>query len=506
MRQASEDARELLGRIDPALVSAIPYAYAKSHGLLVGYRSNDEAVVLCGAEPSFQVLAEVRRRIGIPLRCLRVQKNEFDSLLRQAYDRSQSEASQMVDDIDDEIDLDLLAHDIPEATDLLESSDQAPVVRLINALLTQAIREDASDIHLEAFEQRSVVRFRVDGVLKDVVEPQRALHSALVSRLKVMANLKIDEKRLPQDGRISLRVGDRPIDVRLSSLPTRHGERMVLRLLDKQGARLNLGRLGMKPSMQEKFDRLIHAAHGIILVTGPTGSGKTTTLYAGISRLDRDQLNILTVEDPVEFDLDGVGQTQVHTGIGLTFAAGLRSILRQDPDVILVGEIRDLETAEIAVQASLTGHLVLSTLHTNSAIGAVTRLVDMGVEPFLISSSLLAVVAQRLVRRLCEHCREAYTPNASQVELLGAGGSSKVYRSRGCEQCDFTGFRGRVGIYELVEVDDAIRRAIHDGVSEADLTALARRHSANLIADGLEKVREGVTSLDEVLRVSRDNG
>ncbi len=505
IEQSPDDVRTLLGKIDPGLVTRIPYAFARARGVLAAYCDNDRAVVLCTGTPAFATLTELRRRIARPLSFHRVPENDFDSLVRQAYDRSQSAASQMVDDMGEEIDLDLLAHEIPEATDLLAASDEAPVVRLINALLTQAIREDASDIHLEVFEQRSVARFRVDGVLKDVVEPHRALHSALVSRLKVMAKLKIDEKRLPQDGRISLRVGDRPIDVRVSSLPTRHGERIVLRLLDKQGSRLDLERLGMHDVMRRQFDRLIRSAHGIILVTGPTGSGKTTTLYSGISRLDRDRLNILTVEDPVEFDIDGVGQTQVNAGIGLTFASGLRSILRQDPDVILVGEIRDLETAEIAVQASLTGHLVLSTLHTNSAVGAVTRLVDMGVEPFLISSSVLAVLAQRLVRRLCEHCKEQVRPDERESELLGGDEPVPwIYKAAGCEQCDFTGYRGRLGIFELIVLDDAFKRMVHDGASEADLVSLARERSPSLVRDGLNKVRQGITTFDEVLRVTQD--
>jgi general secretion pathway protein E len=502
----ADDVRTLLNKVDPTLVTRVPYAFARARGVLLAFREDERAVVLCASTPEFATLTELRRRIGLPLTFRQVSDSDFDSLLRQAYDRSQSAASQMVDDLGDDIDLNLLAHDLPEATDLLAASDEAPVVRLINALLTQAIREDASDIHLEAFEQRSVVRYRVDGVLKDVVEPQRALHSALVSRLKVMAKLKIDEKRLPQDGRISLRVGDRPIDVRVSCLPTRHGERIVLRLLDKQGARLDLERLGMSEAMREQIDRLIRSAHGIILVTGPTGSGKTTTLYAGISRLDRDRLNILTVEDPVEFDLDGVGQTQVNAGIGLTFASGLRSILRQDPDVILVGEIRDLETAEIAVQASLTGHLVLSTLHTNSAIGAVTRLVDMGIEPFLISSSLLAVLAQRLVRRLCEHCKESVEPDDRERELLGADDEPglRIFRAAGCERCDYSGYRGRLGIFELVRMDDQMKRMIHDGASEADQTRVARQRSISLVQDGLNSIRKGVTTFDEVFRVTQD--
>ncbi len=452
------------------------------------------------------VVSELRRKLAAPLSIQQVNQNEFEKILRQAYDKGQTEATQMVDDLGDELDIARLAHELPQATDLLEAADAAPIIRLINALLTQAIRENASDIHLEAFETRSVVRFRVDGVLRDVVEPQRAIHGALVARIKVMARLDIAEKRLPQDGRISLRVGDHPVDVRVSTLPTRHGERVVLRLLDKQSARLDLEQLGMDESIRQQFDRMVHTPHGIVLVTGPTGSGKTTTLYAGLMRLDRDQLNILTVEDPVEYDLDGIGQTQVNSKIGLSFANGLRSILRQDPDVVLVGEVRDLETAEIAVQASLTGHLVLSTLHTNTAIGAVTRLVDMGVEPFLISSSLLAVLSQRLVRQVCRACAEAYQPGADERQLMGlpARTAPTVYRAKGCPECEYTGYRGRTGIYELVMVDDRLRTLIHDQASEEKLLQHVRPHSASLATDGYKKVCAGVTTLDEVRRVTLD--
>jgi len=501
--------QDLIGLIDVACVNLIPYSFAKRHGVLAAYREEgQEGVykVLTTSRPSLAVVSELRRKLNARISVEQIAQVNFDRLLRQAYDKGQSEATQMVDDLGDELDLARLAHELPAATDLLEAADAAPIIRLINALLTQAIRENASDIHLEAFETRSVVRFRVDGVLRDVVEPQRALHSALVSRIKVMARLDIAEKRLPQDGRISLRVGDHPVDVRVSTLPTRHGERVVLRLLDKQSARLDLEHLGMDEKIRTQFDRLVHTPHGIILVTGPTGSGKTTTLYAGLLRLDHDRLNVLTVEDPIEYDLDGIGQTQVNSKIGLTFASGLRSILRQDPDVVLLGEIRDLETAEIAVQASLTGHLVLSTLHTNTAIGAVTRLVDMGVEPFLISSSLLAVLSQRLVRQLCKSCAEPYQPDAQEREVLGlaADADKHLYRAKGCEQCEHTGYRGRTGIYELVMADDTLRTLIHDQVSEDKMLQHVRPRSRSLAHNGFQKVIAGVTTLDEVLRVTLD--
>ncbi|MDH3688956.1 MAG: type II secretion system ATPase GspE [Gammaproteobacteria bacterium] len=492
--------------VDPECVATLPYPFAKRSGVLVAYKEDGKFHVLCAESPAMGVLTELRRKLGAGFVFHQVDKAYFEKTLRQAYDKGQSEATQMVDDLGDEVDLELLAQELPQTTDLLEASNDAPIVRLINALLTQAIRESASDIHLEAFEQRSVVRIRVDGVLRDVVEPQRALHGALVSRLKVMAKLDIAEKRLPQDGRISLRVGEHPIDVRVSTLPTQHGERVVLRLLDKQASRLKLEELGMDAALAQTFDRLVHNPHGIVLVTGPTGSGKTTTLYAGLIRLDRQELNILTVEDPIEYDLDGVGQTQVHSKIGLTFAGGLRSILRQDPDVVLVGEIRDLETAEIAVQASLTGHMVLSTLHTNTAIGAVTRLVDMGVEAFLISSSLIGVLAQRLVRKLCPQCKQDVVPEGRQRELLrlGNGEDVQIYKPGGCEQCEYSGYRGRTGIYELILIDDTLRTMIHDGAAEDQMLSRARQQSKSLADNGFEKVLAGVTSIDEVLRVTRD--
>ncbi|MDH3280425.1 MAG: type II secretion system ATPase GspE [Gammaproteobacteria bacterium] len=494
-------------RIDPECVNALSYPFAKRHGVLVASKDQDRHHIVCTAAPKLDIVTELRRKLGGALQFHQTDQPTFERLLRQSYDKGQSEATQMVDDMGGELDLARLAHELPQATDLLEAAGEAPIIRLINALLTQAIREGASDIHLEAFEQRSVVRFRVDGVLRDVVEPQRALHGALVSRLKVMSRLDIAEKRLPQDGRISLRVGDHPVDVRVSTLPTQHGERVVLRLLDKQSARLDIAKLGMDDDIRREFEHLVHAPHGIVLVTGPTGSGKTTTLYAGLIRLDRDRLNILTVEDPIEYDLDGVGQTQVNAKIGLTFAGGLRSILRQDPDVVLVGEIRDLETAQIAVQASLTGHLVLSTLHTNTAIGAMTRLLDMGMESFLISSSLLGILSQRLVRRLCLTCREPYMATERELKLLGLepGASVELHRAVGCNTCDQTGYRGRTGIYELIPVDDVLRTMIHDRKSEDEMLRYVRKTRKGIARSGYERVLRGETSIDDVLRVTLDS-
>jgi general secretion pathway protein E len=505
--EAGRDTRRWLDALDESCAAGLPYAFSKRHGVLVAYDAEDGHHALCTGRPNLSLVTEIKRQLGGgAVTFHRVDQPTFDRALRQAYEKGESEATQAVDDLGGELDLERLAHEIPETTDLLEATDDAPIIRLINALLSQAIRENASDIHLEAFEDRSIVRFRVDGLLRDIVEPQRAIHGALVSRLKVMSKLDIAEKRLPQDGRISLRVADHAVDVRVSTLPTQHGERVVLRLLDKEASRLNIESLGMGERVRDGFDRLIHQPHGIVLVTGPTGSGKTTTLYSGLLRLDRRRLNILTVEDPIEYDLGGVGQTQVNLRAGLTFARGLRSILRQDPDVVLIGEIRDLETAQIAVQASLTGHLVLSTLHTNTAIGAVTRLVDMGVESFLIASSLAGMLAQRLVRKLCRTCAREYQPEQSERDLLGLAPEQEVrlFKPEGCSLCDHTGYRGRTGIYELIVVDDALRSMIHDERSEAEMLKHARQHSESVARNGFQRVLSGETSLEEVLRVTME--
>jgi general secretion pathway protein E len=444
--------------------------------------------------------------VARPLKLRQVDQGRFDALLASTYEQGSNEAMQMMEGLGDDMDLFQVAQALPETEDLLESEDDAPIIRLINALLTEAVKENASDIHIEPFENRLVVRFRVDGVLREVLEPKRVLAPLLVSRIKVMAKLDIAEKRLPQDGRISLRIAGRAVDVRVSTLPSGHGERVVLRLLDKQAGRLDLEHLGMATETRRAVDAMIQKPHGIILVTGPTGSGKTTTLYAALERLNNKRRNIMTVEDPIEYYLDGIGQTQVNTKVEMSFARGLRAILRQDPDVVMVGEIRDLETAEIAVQSSLTGHLVFSTLHTNSAVGAVTRLRDMGVEPFLLSSSLIGVLAQRLVRVLCEDCKEAYTASPTDCRTLGVDVSDPptLYRAVGCSECNQLGYRGRTGIYELVEIDDEMRGRIHDGDSEQKLEAYARQHSPGMRQDGWRRALAGETTLEEVLRVTQE--
>jgi general secretion pathway protein E len=502
----------------PNVVRTLPYHFAKAKGVIAAREVDGEIEVWLAPNPESATLAEVRRMTGKALRPVLLSLADFNARLARAYMHGSSgdgPNNDAVEDIASSIengtDLAQLTESLPEITDLLETENDAPIIKLINALLTQAVRENASDIHLEIFERRSLVRFRVDGALRDVVEPKRSLHAAMVSRVKIMAELDIAERRLPQDGRIMLRIAGRPVDVRVSTLPTGHGERVVMRLLDKQAGRLSLDGLGMPASTLARLDHLIAQPHGIILVTGPTGSGKTTTLYAALSRLDAHTRNMMTVEDPIEYDLDGVGQTQVNHKIEMTFARALRAILRQDPDVIMIGEIRDLETAQIAVQASLTGHLVLATLHTNSAAGAVTRLVDMGIEPYLLASTLSGVLAQRLVRKLAPDAKRERVPTSLEADILQASTNpvhrqlTRVYEPVEGAASSITGYRGRTGIYELLTVNEDLRKLIHDAASEREIADAATKHGmVPLREDGLRWVADGVTSMEEVLRVTRD--
>ncbi|WP_394790708.1 GspE/PulE family protein [Rhodoferax sp.] len=458
----------------------LPYAFARTQQMLLEENQGEYTLWLHPASaPS--ALSEVMRKYPVQ----QIETLAVDALLQRisaAYAQGESSAASVVSEVESDADLSRMMQELPAVEDLLEMSDDAPIIRMLNALLTQAARDGASDIHIEPYERHSSVRFRVDGTLREVVQPNRALHAALISRLKIMADLDISEKRLPQDGRISLRIGTRAVDVRVSTLPSAHGERAVLRLLDKSGAKLTLESVGMQGDVLDQLQHLIAQPHGIILVTGPTGSGKTTTLYAALSRLDAGSSNIMTVEDPIEYELPGVGQTQVNAKIDLTFAKALRAILRQDPDVIMIGEIRDFETAQIAIQASLTGHLVLATLHTNDAASAVNRLIDMGVEPFLLSSTLLGVLAQRLVRKLCPVCH-----------------------GKNCQACNHTGYQGRTGIFELLVTNDAIQAQIHNRASEADIRSAARTAGMQLMReDGERLVQAGTTSREELLRVTRD--
>lgn len=402
-----------------------------------------------------------------------------------------------------------ILHELEETEDLLDVSDEAPVIKLVNLILFQAVKERASDIHIEPFQKELIVRYRIDGILYQRLSPPKRYQSAIVSRLKVMAKLDIAEKRLPQDGRIPIKIADKDIDIRVSIIPTTFGERVVLRLLDKSSILLGLEEIGLSPAQLHTVDDLIHRSNGILFVTGPTGSGKTTTLYAALSRINSPDKNIITIEDPVEYQLWGIGQIQVNPKIGLTFAQGLRSVLRHDPDVILVGEVRDTETAEIAIQAALTGHLVFSTLHTNDAASAATRLLDMGVEPFLVASVVRAIVAQRLVRVICPECKEGYPPNGEALREIGISSfqleGGVVYRGRGCPACSETGYRGRSGIYEMLIVSDAIRHLI---MEKADSTSICRQAveegMKTLREDGAQKVIAGLTTLEEVVRVTQE--
>ena len=456
---------------------------------MAGWGEPDVLHVWASDKTAPTAIAEVGRKYG-RVKLIPIKHAELEQAIDRAYSGSGGDAAQVVDEVESDLDLAKLMSDLPAIEDLLESADDAPVIRMINALLTQALRETASDIHIEPFEQISVVRFRIDGSLRDVVRPKKAIHAALISRIKIMAQLDIAEKRLPQDGRIALRIGGKSVDVRVSTLPTGHGERAVLRLLDKEAGRLDLINLGMSDAMSPKFNKLINQPHGIVLVTGPTGSGKTTTLYAALSRLNASTTNILTVEDPIEYELPGIGQTQVNARIDMTFAKALRAILRQDPDVIMIGEIRDLETAQIAVQASLTGHLVLATLHTNDSAAAVTRLLDMGIEPFLLSSSLLGVLAQRLVRKLCPVCKRH---------------DGHEWHPVGCDACAQTGYQGRVGVYELLTTTDQIRAQIHQKASEAEVRNVAKADGMlSMREDGERWIAQGVTSREELLRVTKE--
>jgi general secretion pathway protein E len=467
----------------------LPYAYARAHTLLLE-DEGDRLVLWAPETVPLPALSEVLRLYDIDS-LEREASSTLSNRIAVAYAGSESSAATVIGEVESAVDLSRMMQELPAIEDLLEASNDAPIIRMLNALLTQAAKDGASDIHIEPYERSSSVRFRVDGTLREVVQPNKALHAALISRLKIMAELDISEKRLPQDGRISLRIGGRAVDVRVSTLPSSHGERAVLRLLDKGESKFTLEGLGMSGDVLSGFDRLVQQPHGIVLVTGPTGSGKTTTLYASLGRVDTSTTNVLTVEDPVEYELGGIGQTQVNPKIDLTFAKALRAILRQDPDVIMIGEIRDFETAQIAIQASLTGHLVLATLHTNDAPSAVTRLTDMGVEPFLLSSSLLGVLAQRLVRKLCPAC----------CRKDGRG----LWQPVGCAACSGSGWRGRTGVYELMEADDDVRALIHERASEARLLQAARHAGLrSMREDGERLVADGVTSLEEVLRVTRD--
>lgn len=479
------------------------YTFARDYGLAIVDADGETARVAMRDDAVATMLPEVRRTAGKPLNIEKIGKAAFDTLLSELHAVDAIDAG-----IGDEMpaeSLDQALEGMPAAADLLASEDDAPVIRLINSLIAEALKNSASDVHLEPFENRLSVRLRIDGILTEVASVPARMAPYIVSRIKVMSRLDIAEKRVPQDGRLSLKLGNREFDVRVSTLPTRHGERVVLRLLDASQAHLSLEDLGMRTESHQKLLSLLSEPNGIILVTGPTGSGKTTTLYAGLGLLNDQSRNIMTVEDPVEYALDGVSQTQVNPKVGMTFASGLRAILRQDPDVVMVGEIRDMETAEMAIQASLTGHLVLSTVHTNSAVAAVTRLRDMGVEPFLLASTVKGILAQRLVRKLCDGCKMPAQNAAELKDRLDVVDDEEAtfFSPVGCVECGGKGYRGRVGIYELALIDSNLRRMIQDGGSEQEMEAAAFGGHNTLASNGRDLVLGGVTTIEEVLRVSR---
>ena len=480
------------------------YAFAKERGLVVLNAEAAPAIVGARGKPDPWALIEARRVVGKAIAIEEMPGEAFERRLSEIYSAQGIDADSLSLG-DDDSDLAALAEGLPTTADLLDAEDDAPMILLINRVIAEAVKLKASDIHVEPYEATLSIRLRIDGVLREVLSLPARAAAALVSRIKVMARLDIAERRVPQDGRISLALGGKTVDVRVSTLPARFGERVVMRILDKDEARLSLDALGMPKDMLTRFRTALAKPNGIILVTGPTGSGKTTTLYGALSELNDPSRNILTVEDPVEYAIDGVGQTQINPKVGMTFATGLRAILRQDPDIVMVGEIRDVETAEIAIQAALTGHLVLSTVHTNSAVGAVTRLRDMGAEPFLLSSTITGVIAQRLVRRLCPACREPYEPDSAERKLLGLedGEAATIYRAKGCGRCAGVGYEGRLGVYELVMIDEPLRRMIHNDESEHALAEHAFRKSDTLARCGFRHVLAGETSIEEVLRVVR---
>jgi len=496
-------------QVDQEWIKKVPIHFARRYRVLP-LKAEEGSVIVATTDPLETVpLDDLRLLLGLPVKPILTSGISLLACLNRVYDEAASPAGaeQVMEDIAANENLEQLAYTLDEPQDLLDATDEAPIIRLINSVLFQAVRQRASDIHFESFERGLVVRYRIDGVLYPVLTPPKHLQASIIARLKILAGLNIAEKRLPQDGRFTIRTAGKDVDLRVSVLPTAHGERVVLRLLEKENKLLNLSEMGFSADRLGTIQQLIQLTHGIILVTGPTGSGKTTTLYAALSQINAPDKNIITVEDPIEYQLLGIGQMQVNPKINLTFAAGLRSILRQDPDVIMIGEIRDRETAEIAIHASLTGHLVFSTLHTNDAASAATRLIDMGIEPFLVASSVVAVLAQRLVRKVCKDCRQAYHPDDEELIRLGIvppRTPPTFYRGTGCAACSQTGYRGRTGIYELLVMDDEIRRLIG---AKADSTAIKQaaisKGMITLKDDGADKVFHGITTTEEVMRITQ---
>jgi general secretion pathway protein E len=496
-------------KLDPSLVARVPIAFSKRHKI-VPLKMEGGVLTVATVDPfNHEPLDDLRIFLGCQeVRFVLSSESEILQAINRFYEESADTPEEMVQSMDAQSS-DQILHELEEAEDILEASDEAPVIKLVNLILFQAVKERASDIHIEPFQRELKVRYRIDGILYERISPPKRYQSAIISRLKVMAKLDIAEKRLPQDGRIPIKIADKDIDIRVSIIPTTFGERVVLRLLNKSTVLLGLEEIGLSTDQLAIFGDLIHHPNGILFVTGPTGSGKTTTLYAALSRINSPDKNIITIEDPVEYQLRGIGQIQVNPKIGLTFAHGLRSVLRHDPDVILVGEVRDPETAEIAIQAALTGHLVFSTLHTNDAASAATRLVDMGIEPFLVASVIRAIVAQRLIRMICPNCKEGYSPEEKALLEIGMNphhlSDQRIYRGKGCPACSGTGYLGRSGIYEVLLVSEAIRRLIMEKSDSRAIAHMAIEEGMKTLReDGAKKVMAGLTTLEEVVRVTKE--
>lgn len=497
--------------IDSELTDKIPISFAKKHMVLPYERQGSHVLVAVSSPADIAVLDDLRILLQSNVKPTLSKKNDIMNGIHRAYEPTTKVDPELHQDLMDDLESqDLTSVDLNETQDLLDSDDEAPIIRLVNSLLFRAIKERASDIHIEPAEKDISVRFRIDGILYEIMRPPKKAQASITSRVKIMADLDIAEKRIPQDGRIKIKLGGRSIDIRVSTLPTSNGERIVMRILDTTNVVLDLDDLGFDKQQLAMIKKITGLSHGIFLVTGPTGSGKTSTLYACLSSINSKDLNIITVEDPVEIQLQGIGQIQVNPKVNLTFASGLRSILRQDPDVIMVGEIRDKETAEIAIQASLTGHFVFSTIHTNDAAGSITRLVEMGVEPFLVSSSLVAAMAQRLVRRLCPNCKEAYTPNAQELKELSITPEmyrgKTIYKAAGCSSCAKTGYQGRMGIYEIMPIDETVRGMILKNMDANTIKKAASQGGLKTLReDGASKVLSGLTSIEEVLRATQED-
>lgn len=479
-----------------------PYLFAKQRGVTILQQDADKVVLAVSKQASPAAIAEIQRRCQQPTEINFFELEEYQKVIQKIYHHQQSLTDDVVADLDNsEAELSQVVESLAEPDDLLESNDDAPIIRLINALLADAVKVSASDVHIEPGEHRLSIRYRVDGQLQEVLTPDRGLAPLIASRVKIMSKLDIAEKRLPQDGRISLKIAGHPIDVRVSTIPGAFGERIVMRLLDKQSGQLNLAQLGMNRHHLELMQGLLQLPHGIILVTGPTGSGKTTTLYAALEAINRRSRNIMTIENPIEYHLEGISQTQVNDKVDMTFARGLRAILRQDPDIIMIGEIRDLETAEIAIQASLTGHLVFSTLHTNTAIGAITRLIDMGVAPFLLASSVKAVIAQRLLKKLNPETKleQAITPQLKDSFNLSPE-LKHIYQAD-ARLPIHQAYSGRIGAFEVIKIDEQLKTMIHQGASEQSMEQTAHQDTPSIKQDAIDKLTAGLTSADEVYRI-----